>query len=57
MYGEGEKLCHIEGEVSQEGFVFISLKVCSNGEIRTGFNADRSYPIVKKIILSDLVHK
>lgn len=37
--------------------MFVCSKLCSNGEIRTGFNADRSYPIVKKIILSDLVHK
>lgn len=47
----------LKGEVSQEGFMFVCLRICSNGKIRTVFNAGRSYPIVKKIILSGLVHK
>lgn len=51
------EMMHIQGEVSKEGFVFVQLKLCSSGGVRTGFNADRTYPIVKKIILSDLLHK
>lgn len=51
------EMMHIQGEVSKEGLVFVQLKLCSNGVVRTGFNADRIYPIVKKIILSDLLHK
>lgn len=47
----------LKGEISQERSVFVCLKVFSNGEIRTCFNADRRHPVVKKIILSDPIPK